>query len=430
MANNIRKYTQEWKKDESGVILIPDEVLLEGAIEKTKNKLIFSKLGGRRSQPKHAGDKMVKRVKVPVLHPENHLDNGINANAAVFMKNRWYAYDDKNVMIGNPDGYPTQSDADDVDGAVAANTKSSAGTCYYGNADFNTIKANIPVLGEEGGNVNAVNVSSKYIYGRVYKRGIKSTWYKDAIDKDSRKGLLAETAQGLMEAVKDLREAEIQNMLLEHASNNVVLPSTASSASISSLTTDNVLDYATIRSWELKLKKLQVPYVTKMVFGSTKVDTKTIDGGWVVYIGQEATNTVRDMVDSNGKSVFDPAHMYGGNVKLVDENEIGRVGKFRFVEVFNMQSQKGAGADHDDDLPAGYETDDKYDVFPALLVGQDSFDILDYSANTMQLRTAMPKVIPNLDDYGEVGTMSIKYWIGCLILRSERLSVAKFCIQY
>ena len=51
MANNVRKYTQEWKKDENGVILIPDEVLLEGAIEKTKNKLIFSKLGGRRSQP-------------------------------------------------------------------------------------------------------------------------------------------------------------------------------------------------------------------------------------------------------------------------------------------------------------------------------------------------------------------------------------------
>ena len=51
MGNNVRKYTQEWKKDENGVILIPDEVLLAGAIEKTKNDLVFSVLGGRRSQP-------------------------------------------------------------------------------------------------------------------------------------------------------------------------------------------------------------------------------------------------------------------------------------------------------------------------------------------------------------------------------------------
>jgi len=369
---------------------------------------------------------MVQRVKLPVLHPENHLDNGLNANAAVFMKNRWYAYNDKNVQIGDPKGYATEADANNVTGADAANTKSSAGTCYYGNADFNTVAANIPVLGEEGGNVNAVNVSSKYVYGRVYKRGLKTTWFKDAIDKDNRAGLLAEQAQGLMEAVRDLREAEIQNMLLEHASKNVVMPSTASNAAVSALTTDNVLDYATIRNWELKLKKLQVPYVTKAIYGSTKVDTKTVDSGWVVYIGQEVANTVRDMVDSTGKSVFTPAHQYQGGRK----NELGKVGKFTFVEVFNMQSYKGAGAAHDNAKPAGYETNGNYDVFPALLVGEDAFDILDYSANSMSLQTAMPKVIPNVDDYGEVGTMSIKYWLGCLVKRGERLSVAKFCVAY
>jgi len=372
---------------------------------------------------------MVQRVKLPVLHPENHLDNGINANAAEFMKNRWYPYNSSNLQIGDPAGYATKDDAENVDGADKDFTKSSAGTCYYGNADFNTVAGNIPVLGEEGGNVNAVNVSSKYVYGRVYKRGLKTTWFKDAVDKDNRAGLLAEQAQGLMEAVRDLREAEIQNMLLEHASKNTVMPSTAGSADVSALTTDNVLDYATIRAWELKLKKLRVPYVTKMVFGSTKVDTKTIDSGWVVYVGQEAVNTIRDMKNANGESVFTPVHQYGASTKAF-KNELGTIGKFRFVEVFNMQSYKGAGADHDDDKPAGYETGGSYDVFPALLVGEDSFDILDYSANSMSLQTAMPKVIPNVDDYGEVGTMSIKYWLGILVKRSERLSVAKFCIAY
>jgi len=45
------KYSQRWKKDENGVILFPDEILLKGAIEKTKPELVFSVMGGRRSQP-------------------------------------------------------------------------------------------------------------------------------------------------------------------------------------------------------------------------------------------------------------------------------------------------------------------------------------------------------------------------------------------
>lgn len=471
MANNVLRYTQDWKKDENGVILIPDEVLLKGALEKESLELVFSPLGGRRSQPKHKGDKMVQRMKLPVLHPENRLDNGINANAAKFMTNRWYAYDSNDVQVGNPEGYATQAEA--AAAGVSGKEKSGAGTCYYGDADFNTVTNGIPVLGEEGGDVNAVNVSSKYVYGTVKKRGIQSTWYKDAIDKDSRPGLLAEIAQGLTTAVRDLREAEIQGLLLSAASANVVLPDTANSAAIKDLTSQDELTYKTLLNWELDLKKNRVPLATKMSFGSSKINTVTIDSAWIVYIASEQKQTIVEMKDASGNSVFDYAHTYGASTTLL-KNELGRVGKFRFVEVFNMQKYKAAGATLKDKTAAGeqdefsayttfepvlwYPTDDngviegndgynteadakaastndtavhgaeRYDVFPSLLVGSDSFDILDFSANSMSLQTAMPKVSA-YDKFGDTGVMSLKYWVGVLVKRSERLSVVKSVVR-
>ena len=255
MANNVRSYSQEWKKDENGTILVPDEILLKGAIEDAKMDLIFTPLGGKQSQPKHKGDKMIKRMKLGVLHRDNRLDNGLNTNAATFMTNTWFAYSAIGVQIGDPKGYSAlvygsaaaaEAAAQVVADAAQAGVglvKSGAGTAYWGDADYNTVNDGIPELGEEGGDVNAVNVSSKYVYGTVKKRGIQSTWYKDAIDKDNRPGLLVETSQGLVEAVRDLREAEVQSLLLAAASANVVFPAESASVAMSTLTSQDELTY-------------------------------------------------------------------------------------------------------------------------------------------------------------------------------------------
>lgn len=436
MANNAHVYTQNWKKDENGTILIPDEVLLEGAITETKLDLVFSPLGGRQSQPKHKGDKMVKRVKIKVLHPDNRLDNGLNTNAASFMTNRWFAYDANNVQTGNPDGYATQAEAQAA--GVSGNEMSGVGTCYYGDADFNTVTDGIPELGSVGGNVNAVNVASKYIYGTVKRRGIQAEWNKTDIGKDNRKMLLMETSESLVETVRDLREAEIQRLLLDAASANVVFPAGAASVAMNTLTSQDELTYETLVNWELKMKKARVPLTTKMQFGTTKVDTLTLDSAWVVYIASEQVQTLRNMRDANNNSVFTPSHQYG-SAKVPLKHEVGQVGRFRFVEVFNMQKWKGAGAAVGVATGAGqadefsaYSTDvagtQHYDVFPTLFVGMDAFDVIDYSADNMTLKTHMPKV-SDTDRYGDIGVMSIAYWVGMLILKPERLSVVKSVVR-
>jgi len=51
MSDLINKYSQGWKKDENGVILIPDEFLEKMAIKHAANKITFSQLGDRATQP-------------------------------------------------------------------------------------------------------------------------------------------------------------------------------------------------------------------------------------------------------------------------------------------------------------------------------------------------------------------------------------------
>ena len=436
MADNTNPYSENWKVDENGIIQIPDEHLLAGAIEETKLDLTFTPLGGTQSQPKFKGDKMLKRVKIKVLHPDNRLDNGLNANAASFMTDRWYAYDVNEVQTGLPGGYATQAEAQAA--GVSGNEKSGAGTCYYGDADFNTVTDGIPVLGSIGGNVNAVNVSSKLVSGTVKRRGIQTEWNKTDIGKDSRKMLLQEMSEGLVETVRDLREAEIQRLLLDAASANVVFPAGSASVAMSTLTSQDELTYDTLIGWELKLKKARVPLSTKMSYGSTKVDTVTIDSAWVVYVASEQAQTIREMKDSSGNLVFEAYHKYGASIKIL-KNELGKIGRFRFVEVFAMQKWKGAGAAVGVATGAGladefsaYSTDvsgtEHYDVFPTLFVGMDSFDVINYSADNMTLKTHMP-TISDTDRYGDIGVMSVAYWVGMLVLKGERISVIKSVVR-
>jgi len=52
MADLISTYTQEWKKDSNGVILIPDEFLEKVAVREAALDTTFTQMGDRYTQPK------------------------------------------------------------------------------------------------------------------------------------------------------------------------------------------------------------------------------------------------------------------------------------------------------------------------------------------------------------------------------------------
>jgi len=438
MSDLVNKYSQDWKKDENGVILIPDEFLEKMAVKTAANKITFSQMGDKYTQPKHKGTKMVKEVQIPILHPDNRIDNGINANAAEFLKNVWFAYNSNGVQIGDAAGYATQADADAVTGADTTKTRSGAGSAYYGDADFNTIVDGIPELGEEGGNVNAVNSTSKYVNAKIKKRGIHLKWTVDSMNQDNRPGLLMRKNRDLAEAVKDLREAELQGDLISQGENAVMFPY-GGNASKTTLNSNDVLSFKTLEAFELKLKKFRVPTDTTVITGSTKVGTKVISKAWYIYVPQELVPSLRKLEDG-GVRVWEPVESYMDAAKgNVASDEIGRIGSFRFIEVFNMQRFKGAGAvvadgsgEADEGKPT-YETlvngERKHDVFPLLFVGTDSFASIGYEGASLAIKTAMPKADANMDPFGEKGSIAIKYWHGFLCYRPERIRLIEVAIR-
>ena len=437
MSAVLNKYTQEWKRDENGVIVIPDEFLNRVAIEEGKLKRTFSQLGNRDTQPKHKGDKMVREHIIPVLHPLNRIDGGVDATRASLVEQVFYAYDS--------DGTPTDSieyaDAATAlaatDGTAGTGTvRSGAGSLYHGEADYNTVGANFPSLDEEGGNVNGVNSISRFITANVYKFGMMTGFTKDSLDKDMRGTLLITKTKALAEAQADVRESQVQYDLITAGMNNVLIatgdPLITTQGTMNS---QSVVTYDDLEALELQLKKDRVPMDTRMITGTTKIDTVTVQKAWYMYVGMEVVKLLRNMTNG-GIRVWEPVESYAaGSKEAVAEGEIGRIGAFRFIEVYNMQSFKGANGGAAVDLvntaagQAGefndetYHDGSNYQVFPMLLVGSDSFATIGYEGATTSVIKAMPKPIPGIDPYGEKGSISIKWWFGTMIYRPERIHV-------
>ena len=110
--------------------------------------------------------------------------------------------------------------------------------------------------------------------------------------------------------------------------------------------------------------------------------------------------------------------------------EIGSIDNFRFVQVPEMLHWAGVGAAVTTN-PGFRATGSKYDVFPVLVIGDDSFTTIGFQTDgksvKFQVITKMPgtQTADRNDPYGETGFSSIKWYYGCLIKRPERIGVIK-----
>ena len=95
-----------------------------------------------------------------------------------------------------------------------------------------------------------------------------------------------------------------------------------------------------------------------------------------------------------------------------------------------MLKWEGAGGDASS-TSTHYETGDAYDVFPMLVVGNESFSTIGFQTDgktvKFKIMTKMPgeKTADRNDPYGETGFSSIKWYYGTLIMRPERIAVIK-----
>ena len=321
-------------------------------------------------------------------------------------------------------------------GTAGATAVSISGNLYGSSKDIGTITGKLPTLTEEGGRVNRVGFTRLQRSGTLQKFGFFYEFSKESLDFDSDPELQDHLATELMNGAVQLTEAVLQKDLLASAGTVLYAGAAADETELSGESTLTAADgtlglvaYEDLVRLDQILNENRTPKQTKVITGSRLVDTKTIAAGRVMFVGSEIVPTLKAMADTFQDKAFIPVHMYAdaGNVL---NGEIGTIDAFRIVLVPEMLSWAGAGASVTSN--GGYRaTADKYDVFPMLVVGDDSFTTIGFQTDgksaKFQVITKMPgtETADRDDPYGETGFSSIKWYYGILIKRPERIGLVK-----
>lgn len=378
--------------------------LKKSLIEARKDQF-FMPLASVENIPKHMGKTIKMHEYVPLLDDRNVNDQGIDAEGA--------SIDD------------------------------GSGNLYGSSKDVGTIVEKLPVLGEDGGRKNRVGFTRLTLEGSIHKFGFFFDFTKESIDFDSDSTLMDHLSRECMNGAVQLTEAVLQKDLLAAATTVIRAGAAETDAEITGeevvvedVVTEpaSVVTYANLMRLDQKLTDLRTPKQTKIVTGSRNVDTRVIPSSRVMYVGSELIPVLRGMKDLFGNPAFIPVQHYAdaGNVM---NGEVGSVDSFRIIEVPEMLHWAGAGAEVVENV--GYRTanvDDveKYNIYPMLVVGDDSFTTIGFQTNGKSVKFDVLTKMPGRDTadidndpFGERGFTSIKWYYGILVKRSERLGLIK-----
>ncbi|WP_199097223.1 N4-gp56 family major capsid protein [Dyella sp. ASV21] len=363
---------------------------LKKAIVTARKEQYFTQLADVKNMPKNFGKTMNVFEYIPLLDARNVNDQGLDAA-----------------------------------GATIAN-----GNLYGSSKDIGTIMGKLPTLTENGGRVNRVGFTRILREGSIHKMGFFTEFTQEQLDFDSDEELFGHISTELLNGAVQISEALLQKDLLLSAGTVVYSGAATSNATMTAEgATPSVVDYKLLSRLDQILNDNRTPKQTKVITGSRLIDTRTIASGRVMYIGSELQWTFETMKDPFGNQAFIPVQKYAdaGNVL---EGEIGTVGHFRIIVVPEMLSWAGAGAAVTAN-PGYRATNNKYDVFPMLVVGDDSFSTIGFQTDgktvKFKITTKMPgeATADRNDPYGEMGFSSIKWYYGTLVYRPERLALAK-----
>lgn len=345
----------------------------------------FGQLADVKSMPKNMGKTIKKYHYIPMLDDANINDQGLDAT-----------------------------------GAVIAN-----GNLYGSSKDIGAIPAKLPVLSETGGRVNRVGFTRKELSGTLEKYGFFTEFSKDLLDFDSDSELFShisrELTNGAMEITEDLLQLDLIN-------NAGVVKYTGTATTTATVSHTSNLTYKDLRTLETTLDNNRCPKQTTIITGTRNIDTKTLQSCRVMYIGTELKTTIESLVDYHNERAFIPAENYAAGTTLLN-GEWGAAAGFRFVVVPEMMKWAGGGATATD--ATYYATGGKYDVFPLLVVGEESFTTIGFQTDgkSMKFKTLTRQpgddTADRNDPYGEMGFSSIKWWYGFMLLRGERLALIK-----
>jgi N4-gp56 family major capsid protein len=312
------------------------------------------------------------------------------------------------------------------------------GNLYGSSKDVGYIAAKLPLLSETGGRVNRVGFKRIEIEATLQKMGFFDEYTQDSIDFDSDSELAMHINREMLNGAQEITEDALQIDLLNGAGVIRFGGTATSTATISGETSLGVnkseISYADLMRMEIDLDNNRCPKSTTIISGTRMVDTATVAATRYMYIGSELVPLVKTMQDSFSQPAFIPAHKYAAAGNLVN-GEIGKIGGFTIVVVPEMMHWAAAGATVASN--AGYrESAGKYDVFPMLVVGSGSFTTVGFQTDGKSVKFKIfhkkpgEETADRNDPYGETGFMSIKWFYASMILRPERIALAKTIAQW
>lgn len=368
---------------------------LKKAIIQSRKDQYFMPLASVTNMPKNYGKTIKVYEYVPLLDDKNINDQGIDANGATIVN----------------------------------------GNLYGSSKDIGTITSRLPLLTENGGRVNRVGFTRLSREGSIHKFGFFYEFTQESLDFDSDDGLKEHLSRELMNGAVQLTEAVLQKDLLAAAGTILYAGAATSDDEVTGEgAAPSVVSYKNLMRLDQILTDNRTPTQTTIITGSRMIDTRVIGSTRVMYVGSELVPELKSMKDLFGNKAFIEVQHYGDAGTLMN-GEIGSIDKFRIIQVPEMLHWAGAGAEATSANP-GYRTStvngtEHYDVFPMLVVGDDSFTSIGFQTDGKSVKftvmTKMPgkETADRNDPYGETGFSSIKWYYGILVKRPERLALIK-----
>lgn len=433
---------------------------LKKSLIEARKEQYFMPLASVTAMPKHFGKEIRVHEYVPLLDDRNINDQGIDAAGAtmdpdtytlVFDADTYTLVDNTSATafasavnaikasVASASGSTVTLTTTTVDGATQAQASAvtalvtgvvvsrRSGNLYGSSRDIGTINARLPFLGEEGGRVNRVGFTRLTRVGRIHKYGFFYEFTQESLDFDSDNQLKEHLSRELMNGAVQLTEAVLQRDLL-NAARTILYPGAATDFETITGASGSVteISYAAIQRLDQMLTNKRTPRQTKLITGSRYIDTKTVPAARYAFVGPALTLTLKNLKDGTDK-VFIPVQHYA-DAGTVANGEIGAIDSFRIIEVPEMLHWAGAGADTGGNANGYRASSGKFDVYPFLVVGDESFTTIGFQTDDKTLKFNVKTVMPSenhssQDPYGETGFSSIKWYYGCLILRSERIGL-------
>jgi N4-gp56 family major capsid protein len=365
--------------------LQPHYFIKKALIELVKEQY-FGQLANVTAMPKNMGKKIKQYHYLPLLDDRNINDQGIDAN-----------------------------------GVATVN-----GNLYGSSKDIGTISGKLPVLSETGGRVNRVGFKRVELEGTFEKFGFFDEYTQESLDFDSDADLEMHVNREMLRGANEITEDALQIDLINSAG---IVKYAGNATQNSEMGADDEVTYSDLMHLSIDLDNNRTPKSTKYISGSRMVDTKTLPAARVMFIGSELLPLFERMKDLHDNAAFIPVHQYAAGGEVL-RGEEGTAGKFRLVVVPEMMKWAGAGASATADANH-YETSDKFDVFPMLVVGDESFTTIGFQTDGKTVKFTITHKKPGKetadrnDPYGETGFMSIKWYYGFMALRPERIALIK-----